>query len=48
MDIEDFDLEDLKDELLKVVDELFNRRFTRKWIINYIDNGSRKWKWIKQ
>jgi len=42
MDIENLGYEEIKDELLKVVDEMFNRGFTRKEIIKHIDTGERK------
>ncbi len=42
MDIEDFGEEDLKDELLKVVDEMFNREFTKEDIFKHIETGKRK------
>ena len=41
-DIEDFSYEELKDELLKVVDEMFNRGFTEKEILKHIRTGERK------
>lgn len=42
MDIEDFSLEDLKDETLKCVDELFNRGWKINQVIEWITNGRRK------
>ncbi len=42
MDIEDFSYEEIKDELLKIVDEMFNRGFTEKEIFKHIQKGERK------
>jgi len=41
MDIEEFRDEGIKDELLKVVDEMLNRGFTKKEINEHIENGKR-------
>ena len=41
MDIENFTDDELKDELLKVVDEMFNRGIKKQWIFNFIENGKR-------
>ena len=42
MDIEDFGYEEIKDELLKVVDEMFSRGFTEEEIIKHIRTGERQ------
>jgi len=42
MDIENFSYEELKNELLKVVDEMFNRGFTETEIFKHIQTGERK------
>lgn len=42
MDIEDFSLDDLKDELLKVVDELYFRKWSLEDIVKFIKEGERK------
>lgn len=42
MDIEDFDTEDLKDEILKCVDEYLNRGYSMEDVEDLIRNGERK------
>jgi succinate dehydrogenase flavin-adding protein (antitoxin of CptAB toxin-antitoxin module) len=40
-DIEDFNLDELKDELLKVYDELLNRGFSQEDLFKWIQEGKR-------
>ena len=42
MDIEDFGYEEIKDELLKIVDEMDSRGFSQEEILEHIKNGERK------
>ena len=42
MDIENFSNEEIKDELLKIVDEMFNKGFTEEEILKHITTGERK------
>ena len=41
-DIENFSKEQLQDELLKVVDEMSNRGYSLKWMIDHIQHGKRQ------
>jgi len=41
MDIENFGDEGIKDELLKIVDEMFSRGFTEEEVFEHIKTGKR-------
>ena len=42
MDIEDFDTDDLKDEILKCCDEYYARGYDENELFDWIKNGERK------